>query len=82
MKKAWMNYCLINISRRANKFFADDRFGETIIKENKDKVRPSANVTLDEFLREIIALNIYHLLKLEKLWSEKVVLLTMTIITQ
>ena len=53
-----MDYCVINTSGRVNKCFADDWFGETIIKENKDKVKPLANATSDEFLRETVALNI------------------------
>lgn len=58
-----MDYCLINTLGRPNKFFADDWFDETIIKKNKDKVRPSENTTSDKFLREIVALNILSLAK-------------------
>lgn len=53
-----MDYCLINILRRANKFFANNCFSKIIIKENKDKIRPSANAILDKFLRETVTLNI------------------------
>lgn len=42
---------------------ADDRFGERIILLNKEKVRPSANVKSDEFLREVVALNVLSLWK-------------------
>lgn len=75
-----MNYYLINTLGRANKFFTNDQFGETIIKENKNKIRPSANAILDKFLRKTAVLILYHLLKLEKLWLKKVLLLIMAII--
>lgn len=42
---------------------ADDRFGERIILLNKEKVRPLANAKLDEFLREVVALNVLLLWK-------------------
>lgn len=42
---------------------ADDRFGERIILLNKEKVRPSANAKSDEFLREVVALNVLSLWK-------------------
>ena len=71
MRKAWMDYCLINTSRRANKFFADDWFGETIIKENKDKVKPSVNATSDEFLRKTVALNIISLAKTREVMARE-----------
>lgn len=66
-----MNYCLINTSGRANKFFADDRFGETIIKENKDKVKSSANAISDEFLKETVVLNIISLAKTREVMARK-----------
>ena len=71
MKKAWMNYSLINMSRRANKFFADDWFSKTIIKKNKDKVKPSANVILDEVLRETVVLNIISLAKTREVMARE-----------
>ena len=67
-RQAWLDYCLINISGRKGKFYADDRFGETIIKLNKEKVRPSSNAKSDEFLRKTIALNVMSL------WKSKEVL--------
>lgn len=36
---------------KPNKFFADNWFFEIIIKENKDKVKLSANTILDECLK-------------------------------
>ena len=59
------------MSGRANKFFADDWFSKTIIKENKDKFRPSANAILDKFLRETIALNIISLTKTKEVMARK-----------
>ena len=55
-KQAWLDYCLINPDGRT--FCAVDRHGETIIRENKDKVRPSANAKDDNFLRDTVARNI------------------------
>lgn len=66
-----MNYCLINTSRRANKFFADNWFGETIIKENKNKVRPSINAISDKFLQETVALNIISLAKTSEVMARE-----------
>lgn len=55
-KQAWLDYCLINPDGRT--FCAVDRHGETIIRENKDKVRPSANAKDDKFLRDTVARNV------------------------
>ena len=55
-KQAWLDYCLINPDGRT--FCAVDRHGETVIRENKDKVRPSANAKSDDFLRKPVARNI------------------------
>lgn len=66
-----MNYYLINISGKANKFFINDWFGETIIKENKDKIKPSANTSLDEFYKEIVMLNIILLAKTGEIIAKK-----------
>lgn len=63
MKKALIDYCLINTSRKLNKFFVDNWFNKIIIKENKDKVKPSANATLDKILKESVTLNIISLTK-------------------
>lgn len=54
-----MNYYFINISERVNKFFADNWFDETIIKDNKDKVKPSANIISVIFIKKTIALILY-----------------------
>ncbi len=56
---------------KINKFFANDRFGKTIIKENMDKVRPSANATSDKFLRERVVLNIISLTKTRKVMARE-----------
>lgn len=66
-----MDYCLINTLGRQNKFFANNWFGKTIIKKNKNKVRPSANTTLDEFLKETVALNIISFAKTRKVIAKK-----------
>ena len=66
-----MKYCIINTSERATKFFINDQFSETIIKENKDKVKPSVNATSNEFLRETIALNIISLAKIKEIIAKK-----------
>lgn len=61
IKDVWLQSCLINISRRPNKFVSDDQFGETIIMLNKQNINPSANAKLDEFFRETILQNILSL---------------------
>ena len=66
-----MNYCLINILGRVNKFFVNNRFSETIIKKNKNKVKPLANAILDKFLREMVALNIISLAKTRDVMTKK-----------
>ncbi len=66
LKQAWLDYSLINLSGRADKFMADDRFGERIILLNKEKICPSANITSDEFLREIVAMNVISLWKCQE----------------
>lgn len=66
-----MHYYLINILRKANKFFVDDQFNETIIKENKNIVKLLANTILDEFLREIVVLNIISLTKTKEVMVKK-----------
>lgn len=71
IKKTWINYCLFNTSGKPTKFFADDRFGETIIKENKEKVKPLANATLDKFLIEVVVLNIISLAKAREIMVRK-----------
>ena len=60
-KKAWMDYCLIDLDGRGV-FCAVDRHGETVIRANKDKVRPSANAKDDDFLRVTVARNVPSLL--------------------
>lgn len=67
-----MDYCLINILEKSNKFFADNRFDKTIVKENKKKVRPLANATLNKFLRETVALNIILLAKTREVMARKI----------
>lgn len=63
---------MINPSGRPDKFIPDDRFGETIIKLNKEKVRPSANAKTDEFLREVVAPNVLTLWKSKKVMAKVV----------
>lgn len=49
---------------------ADDCFREKIILLNKEKVQPSANTKLDEFLREMVALNVLSLCKCREAMSQ------------
>lgn len=67
--QAWLDYYLINPSGRLNKFYADDRFGKTIIKLCKEKVRPSSNASSDKFLQEIIAPNVLSLWKIKEVMA-------------
>ena len=62
-RRAWHEYCVINPSGREDEFYPDDRFGETIIKLNKEKIRPSSNAKADYNLREVISLNVLALWK-------------------
>ena len=62
-RTAWLDYCLINLSEKPGKFFADDRFGETIIRLNKEKIRPSANAKTDAFFKTVLAPNVLALWK-------------------
>lgn len=62
-----MDYCPINTLERSNKFFINNWFCKTIIKKNKDKVKLSANATLNKFLKETIALNIISLAKIREI---------------
>lgn len=48
---------------KSNNFFADNWFGKIIIKENKEKVKPIANIILNKFLKGIVVLNIILLAK-------------------
>ena len=58
-----MDHCLINPSGKPGKFYADNRFGKTIIKLNKEKIRPSANAKSDNFFRNVVAPNVLTLWK-------------------
>lgn len=71
-RQAWLNYCVINLTGRERKFYADNQFEETIIKLNKKKVRPSANTKFDVFLRKTIALNIISLQKSKKMLAQAI----------
>lgn len=69
-RQAWLDYSLINISGQAGKFYPDDRFGETIIRLNKEKVRPSSNAKSDIFLRETVAMNVMSLWKSKNILAQ------------
>ena len=60
-KQAWLDYSFINISGYSDKFFADNLFKKTIIKLNKGKTKPSANIATNDFLREIVSMFILSL---------------------
>lgn len=71
---------MINTLRKPITFFVDDWFDKIIIKKNKDKVRLLANILLNEFLKETVALNIMiSLVKIREVMTKKMVP-TMTII--
>ena len=71
-RRAWYDYCVINPSGRADKFYPEDQFGETIIKLNKEKFHPSANAKTDQFFEEVVALNQLSL------WKSKSVMARVT----
>lgn len=52
-------------------FFANNWFGKTIIKENKNKVKPLINVILNKFLKKIVMLNIILFTKTRKVIAKK-----------
>ena len=58
LKQAWLDYCLINLSERTNKFMANNRFGDRIILLNKKMICPSANALCNEFLRKTMVMNV------------------------
>lgn len=60
-----MTIILINLSDRPNKFIPNDWFSERIILLNKKNICPSANAKINEFLRKMVALNVWSL------WSYK-----------
>ncbi len=61
LKKTWLNYCLINLSGKPDKFMANDQFDERIVLFNKIKVCPSANVSTNKILKKIILMNVISL---------------------
>lgn len=71
MKKIQINYCLINILIKPIKFFENNWFSKTIIKENQNNIKSSANTISDYFLREIIVLNIILSAKIKKVMIRK-----------
>lgn len=68
-RQAWLDYCFIYPSGRPEKFYPDGRFGKTIIKLYKEKVKPLSDTKSDEFLREVVALNILSLWKIKKVMA-------------
>lgn len=66
-----MDYYLINILRKANKLFTNNRFGKIIVKKDNDKVNLSTNTMLDKFLREIVALSIILFAKIKEIMIRK-----------
>ncbi len=71
-RQVWLSYCLISPSGRPNNFYADDYFGETIIKLCKEKVKPSSNAKSDQFLQEVIAPNVLSLWKIKEVMARAI----------
>lgn len=61
---------MVNITGRRIKFYANDCFGETIIKLNKKKVKSLFNTKLDKFLQKTITLNIMSLWRSKKVLAQ------------
>lgn len=61
LKWAKLNYCLINLLRKVNKFMANNQFGKKIILLNKKKTYLFTNALSDEFLRKIVIINMISL---------------------
>lgn len=55
MRNLWMASCLVNPSGRAGAWVPDDLFGEYVIRENKDRIRPSSNALIGDHNREVYA---------------------------
>lgn len=66
LKQAWHDYCLINPSKRSDKYCANNCFEKTIIKKNKDKVRLFANAKSHEFLKKMMGANIIFLVAIKE----------------
>ncbi|PWW77965.1 hypothetical protein C7212DRAFT_362394 [Tuber magnatum] len=60
-RRAWLDFCLIKPTPKEGYWCTTDHYRETIIRGNKDKVRPSANDKGDDFLLNIIGPNILTL---------------------
>lgn len=72
IKKAWINYCLINTLEKANSFFRNNWFQKTIIKKNKNKVKLLINTIADKFLIEIVIINIILFAKIGEAMTKKI----------
>ncbi len=48
----------------------DDQFGKTIIKLNKRKVQPSANAATNEFVQEVVSINVLSLWKSKEIIAQ------------
>lgn len=66
LKKAWLDYCLINPFGKPDKFMANERFSEKIVLLNKEKVCLSTNTNTNKFLRKFVSMNVISLWKCQK----------------
>lgn len=69
IRKAWLDYCLINPSGKPDEFCSDDWFGETITQLNNEKLRSSDSPMGDTYLRDIVAPNAFSLWKSQEVMA-------------
>jgi hypothetical protein len=62
----WLDHCLVNPSGKPGGWMPDDMFGEYVVRENKNRIRPSTNALSGDFNREINARQIMIMLASRK----------------
>ena len=69
LRDLWMENCLVNPSGNPGGWMPDDMFGEYVVRENKKRIRPSSNALSGDFNREVHALQVGLLIKLQSVVS-------------
>lgn len=58
-KDVWMKHCLVNASGEPGAWNPDDKFGEYVVRENKERIHPSSNALTGDFNREVHAPQVF-----------------------